>query len=80
MDVDLFSFIQGGKRSITFMCQAAGVMADLDLGTEGLRLLGDQYVQCHNLLHSILNARFSRFVLGYVYASETVMATCSCPC
>lgn len=38
---DLFSFIQEGKRTISFMSQAMGVMADLDLGTEHLRWMGD---------------------------------------
>ncbi|KAL1742640.1 ATP-NAD kinase-like domain-containing protein [Schizophyllum fasciatum] len=41
MPVDLFSFVQDGKRSISFMSQALGLMADLDLGTEHLRWMGD---------------------------------------
>ncbi|EDR14311.1 uncharacterized protein LACBIDRAFT_306015 [Laccaria bicolor S238N-H82] len=41
MKVDLFSMTQGGKRSLSFMSQALGLMADLDLGTEHLRWMGD---------------------------------------
>ncbi|KAL1733181.1 ATP-NAD kinase-like domain-containing protein [Schizophyllum commune] len=41
MSVDLFSLVQDGKRSVSFMSQALGLMADLDLGTEHLRWMGD---------------------------------------
>jgi sphingosine kinase len=41
MKVDLFSITQGGKRTISFMSQALGLMADLDIGTENLRWMGD---------------------------------------
>jgi sphingosine kinase len=41
MKVDLFSVTQGGKRSISFMSQSLGLMADLDIGTENLRWMGD---------------------------------------
>lgn len=41
MKVDAFSFVQGDKRTISFMSQALGIMADLDLGTEHLRWMGD---------------------------------------
>jgi len=41
MKVDLFSMIQSGKRSVSFMSQALGLMADLDIGTENLRWMGD---------------------------------------
>ena len=41
MPVDLFSLVQDGKRSVSFMSQALGLMADLDLGTEHLRWMGD---------------------------------------
>ena len=42
MDVDLFSILQNGKRYISFMCQSLGLMADVDLGTEPLRFMGEQ--------------------------------------
>lgn len=41
MKVDLFSVTQDGKRSISFMSQSLGLMADLDIGTENLRWMGD---------------------------------------
>jgi sphingosine kinase len=41
MQVDLFSFTQDDKRSISFMSQSLGLMADLDIGTEHLRWMGD---------------------------------------
>ena len=41
MKVDLFSVTQGGKRTVSFMSQSLGLMADLDIGTENLRWMGD---------------------------------------
>lgn len=41
MNVDVFSFTQNGKQTISFMSQALGLMADLDIGTEDLRWMGD---------------------------------------
>lgn len=41
MKTDLFSLTQRGKRSLSFMSQALGLMADLDLDTEHLRWMGD---------------------------------------
>jgi sphingosine kinase len=41
MKIDLFSMLQNGKRTLSFMSQALGLMADLDLGTENLRWMGD---------------------------------------
>lgn len=41
MKVDLFSMTQGEKRSVSFMSQALGLMADLDIGTENLRWMGE---------------------------------------
>lgn len=41
MPVDVFSFTQNGKQTVSFMSQALGLMADLDLGTEDLRWMGD---------------------------------------
>jgi sphingosine kinase len=41
LKVDLFSIIQKGKRTFSFMSQAMGLMADLDIGTENLRWMGD---------------------------------------
>lgn len=41
MKLDLFSLTQGDRRTFSFMSQAIGLMADLDLGTEHLRWMGD---------------------------------------
>lgn len=41
MKVDAFSVVQNNRRTISFMSQALGLMADLDLGTEHLRWMGD---------------------------------------
>lgn len=41
MKVDLFSVNQGAKRTISFMSQAVGLIAEVDLGTENLRWMGD---------------------------------------
>ncbi|KAF7305006.1 DAGKc domain-containing protein [Mycena kentingensis (nom. inval.)] len=41
MKIDLFSVLQNGKRSISFMSQATGLIADLDIGTENLRWMGE---------------------------------------
>lgn len=41
MKVDLFSFTQNDTRTISFMSQTVGLMADLDLETEHLRWMGD---------------------------------------
>ncbi|KAG9100741.1 sphinganine kinase lcb4 [Ceratobasidium sp. 370] len=41
MSYDLCSFTQDGETSISFLSQAIGLMADLDLGTENIRWMGD---------------------------------------
>ncbi|KAJ7685209.1 ATP-NAD kinase-like domain-containing protein [Mycena polygramma] len=41
MQVDLFSLTQNGKRTMSFMSQGMGLMADLDIGTEHLRWMGE---------------------------------------
>jgi hypothetical protein len=40
MSIDLLSILQSGKRSLSFMSQSVGLVADLDLGTEHLRWMG----------------------------------------
>jgi sphingosine kinase len=59
MKVDLFSMTQGGKRSLSFMSQALGLMADLDLGTEHLRWMGDTRFMVGLLKGSTLFLAFS---------------------
>lgn len=39
--LDLVSITQGGQRTLSFLSQAFGVVADVDLGTENLRWMGD---------------------------------------
>ncbi|KAL0071372.1 sphinganine kinase lcb4 [Marasmius tenuissimus] len=41
MATDVFLITQNGKSSISFLSQTVGLMADLDLGTEHLRWMGD---------------------------------------
>ncbi|KAH7340253.1 ATP-NAD kinase-like domain-containing protein [Rhizoctonia solani] len=41
MPYDLCSFTQDGETSVSFLSQAIGLMADLDLGTESMRWMGD---------------------------------------
>jgi sphingosine kinase len=57
MKVDLFSMTQGEKRSVSFMSQAVGLMADLDLGTENLRWMGET-----RFMYGLLRGRKSPFL------------------
>ena len=41
MKLDLCSVQQGETRVISFMSQAIGMMANIDLGTENLRWMGE---------------------------------------
>lgn len=41
MRVDLCSFTQKDRRNFSYMSQTTGLMADLDIGTEHLRWMGD---------------------------------------
>ena len=41
MPMDLVSVTQGSKRTLSFLSQAVGVIAEVDLGTEHLRWMGD---------------------------------------
>lgn len=72
MNVDLFAFTQGEKRNISFMSQALGLMADLDIGTEHLRWMGDSrflygFLRGSKLLYLLfpltrVNRRHSRYI------------------
>jgi sphingosine kinase len=57
MKIDLFSMSHGDTRTITFMSQALGLMADLDLGTEHLRWMGDTRFVYGYLREGTLNIR-----------------------
>ncbi|KAF5357963.1 hypothetical protein D9756_001533 [Leucocoprinus leucothites] len=64
MKVDLFSFTQDNKRSISFMSQSLGLMADLDIGTEHLRWMGDTRFMV-GLLRGIIQFRACPVQLSY---------------
>ena len=41
MPLDLISITQGGRRTLSFLSQSVGVVAETDLGTENLRWMGE---------------------------------------
>lgn len=41
MPLDIFSITQGGARTLSYMSQCVGLMAELDIGTEQWRWMGD---------------------------------------
>lgn len=41
MKVDVCSLTQNGKRTLSFMSQVVGLIADLDIGTDHLRWMGE---------------------------------------
>lgn len=41
MNIDVCSVTQKDTRVLSFLSQAIGLMAELDLGTEHLRFMGD---------------------------------------
>ena len=68
MNVDVCSVTQKDKRVFSFMTQAIGLMAELDLGTEHLRFMGDQYVLY----------LFSRLLAAYPpYTAASYTDTCA---
>ncbi|KAG6898377.1 hypothetical protein C0992_009052 [Termitomyces sp. T32_za158] len=69
MKVDVFSLTQGGKRTISFMSQALGLMADLDIGTENLRWMGDTRFVV-GLLRGILKFKACPVQLSYKVAES----------
>jgi len=66
MKVDLFSIVQDGKRTLSFMSQALGLMADLDVGTEHLRWMGDT-----RFVYGLLRGREFDLLFLNKYASGT---------
>ena len=66
MKVDVFSITQGDKRSLSYMSQAVGLMADLDLGTENLRWMGDT-----RFAVGLLKGGSSVHLLNYAILLET---------
>ncbi|KIK57780.1 hypothetical protein GYMLUDRAFT_246764 [Collybiopsis luxurians FD-317 M1] len=69
MSVDVFSFTQNGKRTISYMSQALGLMADLDLGTEDLRWMGDSRF-VYGLLRGLIKFKACDIQLSYKAAEK----------
>lgn len=76
MKVDVFSVVQNGKRTISFMSQALGLMADLDIGTEHLRWMGDTRFM-YGLLRGSMDLTLS-FALSFP-DSDIVITHKPCP-
>ncbi|KAG6866957.1 hypothetical protein C0991_003873 [Blastosporella zonata] len=72
MKVDLFSLTQNGKRTISFMSQALGLMADLDIGTENLRWMGDTRFMV-GLLRGVIQFKPCPVQLSYKVAESDKM-------
>ncbi|KAJ3847517.1 ATP-NAD kinase-like domain-containing protein [Lentinula lateritia] len=64
MPVDVFSITQNGKQTVSFMSQALGLMADLDLGTEDLRWMGDSRFM-YGLFRGLIKFKSCNVQLSY---------------
>ncbi|KAF9075253.1 ATP-NAD kinase-like domain-containing protein [Rhodocollybia butyracea] len=64
MHVDVFSVTQSGKRTISFMSQALGLMADLDVGTDNLRWMGSSRFT-YGLLRGLIRFKACQVQLSY---------------
>ncbi|KAF7294907.1 DAGKc domain-containing protein [Mycena indigotica] len=64
MKIDLLSVVQNGKRTISFMSQAMGLMADADIGTEHLRWMGEARFT-YGLLRGLLRFKPCPIQLSY---------------
>ncbi|KAJ7940613.1 ATP-NAD kinase-like domain-containing protein [Mycena leptocephala] len=64
MKVDVFSVTQNGKRSISFMSQSLGLAADLDIGTENLRWMGETRFM-YGFLRGLVQFKPCSFQLSY---------------
>ena len=60
----MFSILQDGKRFVSFMSQTLGLVADIDLGTEYMRCIGDKYVPSLAGLVNALNVDAGASSLG----------------
>ncbi|KAK9478039.1 ATP-NAD kinase-like domain-containing protein, partial [Lipomyces japonicus] len=56
--IDLCSLTQDGKRYVSFLSQALGMIADCDLGTENMRWLGESRFTVGLLMRVLANARY----------------------
>lgn len=77
MNVDVFSMTQGGKRTISFMSQALGLMADVDIGTENLRWMGDTRFVVGLVRGGVLTKPWLRTPCSTFYSNK--FQTMSCP-
>ena len=68
MPLDLCSVTQGSSQTFSFLTQAFGLMADLDLGTEHLRFVSS-LSSCNMKLTAILQMD-GRYALQYVAIAE----------
>lgn len=78
MKVDLFSLTQNGNRTISFMAQTLGLMADLDFDTEHLRWMGDSRFIYGFIKGGEETNSISFFRLLIVQASNSIQGL-SCP-
>ncbi|ESK81332.1 sphingosine kinase, partial [Moniliophthora roreri MCA 2997] len=69
MSIDIFSITQNGETSLSFMSQALGLMADLDLGTEHLRWMGDTRF-FYGFLRGLIKFKSCALELSYKIAEE----------
>jgi sphingosine kinase len=63
MSIDILSILQSGKRSLSFMSQSVGLVADLDLGTEHLRWMGSNRF-LYGYLRGVISAKTYRFKIS----------------
>ncbi|PSR74126.1 hypothetical protein PHLCEN_2v10082 [Hermanssonia centrifuga] len=70
--------LQGDNRVVSYMSQAIGLMAELDLGTEHLRFMGDKYefTRAFTLISLPISIPRRRFMYGFL---RGVVQHRSCP-
>lgn len=69
MPLDLLSILQSGKRSLSFMSQCVGLMADLDLGTEHLRWMGSNRF-IYGFLRGVVTRKTYQFKISAKIGAE----------
>ncbi|KAG7092503.1 hypothetical protein E1B28_008854 [Marasmius oreades] len=69
ISVDLFLITQSGKSSISFMSQSVGLMADLDVGTDHLRWLGETRF-LYGFLRGLIRLKSCNIELSYRIAED----------
>ncbi|KAK7054838.1 sphinganine kinase lcb4 [Paramarasmius palmivorus] len=70
MSIDVFTITQNGQTSLSFMSQALGLMADLDLGTEHLRWMGDSRF-IYGFLRGLIKFKSCAVELSYKAAENS---------